>query len=212
MAGMVAVVLVAGVGGWRYLKGEMAWPLFSERPALLKTSTEDLPQGHQTPSRAMVNALFADASNEYLVDAFDTCRREKGLEHLPPERWFVSVPLPPLGDDPPIYVLRGALEPYCLAFYGAHTFDFWLLQAEHTALGPLYKVIDSGSGDFLAVRPTHHDGAYDLDMGVCTSVHCTYFRQRREGDDFKMEKCWREHHGDVKSVRIEPLPCESIGS
>lgn len=214
-AWLVALSLAAGVllalAGWAFWGAPSASPAPTPTP-ILSSSSQELPVGHAHPPRALVDALFRDTFDENLVRWFDECRKQDGFEKLPVERWFVSVQLPPIDGQLPLYFVRPTLEPFCLTFYGAHTFSYWLVQQQPTALGPVFKVVDFDSGDFVHVLPTHHGGIYDLERGLCTAVQCTYATQQRQGDSFRLVNCRREHFDDGRLVRTEPLDCDDLMS
>lgn len=214
-AGQVGVLMATGVllvlAWWSFRGAPEASPAPPPTP-ILSSSSDQLPAGHVHPPRALVNALYRDTFDERLVTWFEECRKEKGLLHLPVEQWFVSVQLPLVDGQLPLYFVRPALEPFCMTFYGVHTFSYWLVQQQPTALGPVFKVVDFDSGDFVHVLPTHHGGIYDLERGLCTAMQCTYATQQYQGDSFRMVNCRREHFEDGRLVRTEPLDCESLGT
>ena len=213
--GLVGLSLAAGVllglVWWIWHGAPNASPLPVPTP-ILTTSSGELPVGHSHPPRALVDALYQATFDTHAASSFETCRIEKGLEKLPVERWFVSVPLPPIDGQPLLHFVRPALEPFCMTFYGIHTFSYWLVQQQPTALGPVFKVVDFDSGDFVHVLPTHHGGIYDLERGLCTAMQCTYVTQQHQGDSFRLVNCRREHFDDGRLVRDELLDCESLGS
>lgn len=160
----------------------------------------------------MVDALFQDTFDEQTAGWFEDCRQQDGSGERPVEQWFVSVPLPPIQGQAPLYFLRSTLEPYCMTFYGAHTFGYWLVQLLPTAVGPVFKVIDSDSADIVNVLPTHRSGIYDIERGVCTAMQCTYATQQRHDDRFRLVNCRRDHHEDGRLVRSESLDCAGLMS
>lgn len=160
----------------------------------------------------MVDTLFQDTFDEQMTRWFEDCRQQDGSAERPVEQWFVSVPLPPIQGQPPLYFVRPTLEPFCTAFYGAHTFSYWLLQLQPTAGAPVFKVVDFDRGDVVHILPTHHSSVYDIERGVCTAMHCTYATQQRHGDGFRYVNCHREHYQEGRLERSELLDCAPITS
>lgn len=206
---LLATCMLLALTWWIFRGTSEASPTPSPTP-ILSSSTEQLPPGHVHPPKALVDALYRDTFDERLVTWFEECRNEKGLLQLPIEQWFVSVQLPPIHGHPTLYFVRPALDPYCQTFYGVHSFSHWLVQQQPTAQGPVFKVVDFDSSDFVHVLPTHHGGLYDLDRGQCTAMQCTFNTQRNQGDGFRLVNCRREHFDDGRLVRTEPLDCDAL--
>lgn len=181
-----------------------------KRPALTSSSSESLPEVHGYPSPAMAKWLLHGDEGEPLDETLQACLDDPQHRGMPLEKWFVSVPLPLIAQQPQLHFVRPALEPFCRYFYGAHTFTYWIVQEVPSASGPVFTAADMDGADFVTVLPSHHEGLYDLELGVCTAAQCTYRTRQRSGDAFTFFDCRREHFEEGELVRTERLNCDSL--
>jgi hypothetical protein len=180
-----------------------------KRPSLTSSSSERLPDVHEHPSPAMAKWLLHGDEGEPLDETLQACLNDPEHRGVPLEKWFVSVPLPLIEQQPQMYFVRAALDPFCMYFYGAHTFTYWIVQEVPSASGPVFTIADMDGADFVTVLTTHHEGLYDLELGVCSAAQCTYRMRHRSGDTFTFPHCRREHFEDGKLVRTEKLECDA---
>jgi hypothetical protein len=180
-----------------------------KRPSLTSSSSESLPDVHEHPSPAMAKWLLHGDEGEPLDETLQACLNDPEHRGVPLEKRFVSVPLPLIEQQPQMYFVRAALDPFCMYFYGAHTFTYWIVQEVPSASGPVFTIADMDAADFVNVLPSHHEGLYDLELGVCTAAQCTYRTRQRNGDTFTFSHCRREHFDEGKLVRTEKLECDA---
>jgi hypothetical protein len=181
-----------------------------KRPSLTSSSSESLPDVHEHPSPAMAKWLLHGDEGEPLDETLQACLNDPEHRGVPLEKRFVSVPLPLIEQQPQMYFVRAALDPFCMYFYGAHTFTYWIVQEVPSASGPVFTIADMDAADFVNVLPSHHEGLYDLELGVCSAAHCTYWTRQRSGDKFTFSHCRREHFDEGKLVRTEKLDCDAL--
>jgi len=181
-----------------------------KRPSLTSSSSESLPDVHEHPSPAMAKWLLHGDEGEPLDETLQACLNDPEHRGVPLEKRFVSVPLPLIEQQPQMYFVRAALDPFCMYFYGAHTFTYWIVQEVPSASGPVFRIADMDAADFVNVLPSHHEGLYDLELGVCSAAQCTYWTRQRSGDKFAFSKCRREHFDEGKLVRTEKLDCDAL--
>jgi hypothetical protein len=181
-----------------------------KRPSLTSSSSESLPDVHEHPSPAMAKWLLHGDEGEPLDETLQACLNDPEHRGVPLEKRFVSVPLPLIEQQPQMYFVRAALDPFCMYFYGAHTFTYWIVQEVPSASGPVFTIADMDAADFVNVLPSHHEGLYDLELGVCSAAQCTYWTRQRSGDKFAFSKCRREHFDEGKLVRTEKLDCDAL--
>ena len=196
-AGMASLVSVFGGGA-------------EKRPSLTSSSTESLPDVHEHPSPAMAKWLLYEDDGEPMDETLQACLNDPEHRGEPLEKRFVSVPLPLIEQHPQMYFVRPALDPFCMYFYGAHTFTYWIVQEVPSASGPVFTAAVMDGADFVTVLPSHHEGLYDLETGVCTAAQCTYRTRERSGDAFKFSNCRRDHFEEGELVRTERLDCDSL--
>lgn len=179
-------------------------------PALTSSSSESLPEVYGHPSPAMAKWLLHGDEAEPLDETLQACLSDPEHRSVPLEKRFVSVPLPLIAQQPQLHFVRPALDPFCRYFYGAHTFTYWIVQEKPSASGPVFTAAVMDGADFVSVLPSHHEGLYDLETGVCTAAQCTYRTRQRNGDAFKFSDCHREHFEEGELVRTERLDCDSL--
>jgi hypothetical protein len=196
-AGMASLASVFGGGA-------------EKRPSLTSSSTESLPDVHEHPSPAMAKWLLYEDDGEPMDETLQACLNDPEHRGVPLEKRFVSVPLPLIAQQPQMYFVRPALDPFCMYFYGAHTFTYWIVQEVPSASGPVFTAAVMDGADFVTVLPSHHEGLYDLKTGVCTAAQCTYRTHQRSGDAFTFSDCRREHFEEGELVRTQRLDCDSL--
>jgi hypothetical protein len=210
--GLVAAALF--FSGWGAAGREALWTALGadaeSGTSLTSSSSESLPDVHEHPSPAMAKWLLHGDEGEPLDETLQACLNDPEHRGVPLEKRFVSVPLPLIEQQPQMYFVRAALDPFCMYFYGAHTFTYWIVQEVPLASGPVFTIADMDAADFVNVLPSHHEGLYDLELGVCTAAQCTYWTRQRSGDKFTFSHCRREHFDEGKLVRTEKLDCDAL--
>lgn len=120
------------------------------------TESESLPNSI-IPEQAMIQAILSSykADDQMMYGRMlKKCMIDKKVSL---RKLFRATPLPKIGAEDTVYFVRPSAEPFCLAFYGAHNFQFWLVNQNN-------KVLYFGGADAVTVLKTHHNGMYDIEV------------------------------------------------
>lgn len=122
---------------------------------LLTQSAESEPLlGSVIPENGMIQAILSSDGQMMHRETLKECMVNKRVSL---RALFRAKPLPKIGNEDTVYFVRPAAEPFCLAFYGAHIFQFWLVTKNN-------KVLYSGGADSVSIFKTHHNGMYDIEV------------------------------------------------
>lgn len=175
MAPMVLLLVLHGYAG-----SALPTPVF-------ESTTEKLGAGMVVPPQAMLDAIWPGFSPEELA-MVDECRTDQALPASRAPEYFRMASLPP---DGRLVFVRGALEPYCNALYGAHVFTFWLLQRTD-AEPPRYRLLLSASADDAALLPSARADGLDLLLTHCTGYGCDRALSEWTGEGWRRTRCFAQ--------------------
>lgn len=172
---MLAVVVVLSFG---YTLG-FAQP--NEIILSQNAESESLPNSI-FPNNTMIQAIFASYDRDeramYKRMLKDCTSRKK----VPLRKLFRAMPLPKIGNQDTVYFVRPAVEPFCLGFYGAHIFQFWLVSKND-------KVLYSGGADGVTIFKTSHNGMYDLELEHGGGWGISQTQLEFDGHEYKPTVC-----------------------
>lgn len=120
------------------------------------TESESLP-GSVAPERAMIKSILSSYDKEDQItfrEMLNECVTDK---KQPQHQFFLKKKLPSLEEGTAVYFVRPSVKPYCGVFYGAHLFQFWLVNEKN-------KVIYAGGADGVTIFKTIHNGMYDIEV------------------------------------------------
>ncbi|HEX7688601.1 MAG TPA: hypothetical protein VF453_12895 [Burkholderiaceae bacterium] len=126
-------------------------------------ATEDSTAGWATVKESLAQALVhaGDAEDRRQLD--DTIR-DDGLPRN--DRQFLRArPVQLAVAGHPGLFVRPATQPHANAFYGAHTFRFWFVDAGG-------RLLFTSTADKVAVLPSVHEGMHDLRVSQCRGGEC----------------------------------------
>ena len=132
-------------------------------PASATFATEDSTAGWATVEESLARALVraGDAEDRRQLD---DAIRDDGLPRN--YRQFLRArPVHIAAAGHAGLFVRPAAQPHASAFYGAHTFRFWFVDAGG-------RVLFTSSADKVAVLPSVHEGMHDLRVSQCRGGEC----------------------------------------
>jgi hypothetical protein len=174
---------------------------FAEQSDVLlsqNTESESLPNSI-FPKPAMIMAIFSsyEADRQQMYRRMlKECMIDKKVSL---RKLFRATPLPKIGTEDTVYFVRPSAEPFCLGFYGAHNFQFWLVTQSN-------KVLYSGGADNVTIFKTNHNEMYDIEIehGGGWGVSRTQFEF--DGGEYKPVRCDQisvDEHGLENSKTVQ---------
>ncbi len=155
------------------------------RPPVLQAATETGTPGEVEPPAAAVDAMLK-AADPADVALLRQCLRESGIPAQRRASLFLWTPLPATSSHEQVYFMRPAREPYCVAFYGAHVFRFWLMVERS---GQPYQVRHAGAGDAFEAQANLSHGRHDIAETNCTASGCATRWYRFNGVRYHAYRC-----------------------
>jgi len=182
----------------------------AQRP-LFETGSEfaERPRQHRVRPNAELVRLVITARGRDDVPMFDECLAEN---HLPPGDYaslMYAVPIP-AGPHRTLWFVRGSLQYWCIGFYGAHSFSYFLID-ERAGREPRYRLVFDEGGDYFAVYPSRHNGLNDIQPEACIMTECSGARMVYDGGRYHAIWCirttWDAHHREIR----RRMPCQRQG-
>ncbi|MCW7541017.1 YdcF family protein [Aquabacterium sp. A7-Y] len=174
---------------------------------ILSASTEVPTAGEETAPPALVDTVL-EASDPADRDGIQECLSEFGIAKRHVNRLFRSVRLPSTEPNQTLYFVRPALKPYCMTFYGAHLFRYWLVEERRGPHRIRRTVRYFGAGDAFAVLPTQHAKMYDIEDTGCTASTCDVIRSEFDGSRYVATRCTQWRNTDEGREFIGDYPCQ----
>lgn len=126
-------------------------------------ATEDSTSGWATVKESLAQALVR-AGNAQDRRQLDDTIRDDGLPRNY-RQLLRARPVHVAAAGPPGLFVRPAAQPHASAFYGAHTFRFWFVDAGG-------RLLFTSTADQVAVLPSVHEGMHDLRVSQCRGGEC----------------------------------------
>jgi hypothetical protein len=152
--------------------------LAAQNDIVFQSSTEDWISGWTMPAESLAASLvtFSD-----LNDLANDCINEKGLSRNY-RQFLVSKRIPLSTSGSKFSFVRPTSKLYCGAFYGAHTYSFWVV--DHNR-----GVIFSSTADEFAILQSSHEGMRDLLVSGCHGGYCYRTTMLFSGGAYKKGSC-----------------------
>jgi len=155
---------------------------------VLSASTEVPTKGESLASPSVVKVILAVEDKESVL-LLDECVQELGLKENEYHKLFRSVKVRIWQDGKELFFVRPAIEPYCMAFYGAHLFRYWLVTVQIEAGKQKTRVLYAGGGDTFDILPVETLGYNDIVATGCTARGCSTAEVKFDGSKYVAFKC-----------------------
>jgi hypothetical protein len=155
--------------------------------------SESLP-GSVIPENGMIQAIFSSYDKEDQAMFRKMLRECMVDKRLPLGAFFHAKALPKISNEDTVYFVRPAAEPFCLGFYGAHIFQFWLVTQNN-------KVLYSGGADSVTMYKTSHNGMYDIEVEYGGGWGTSQTKMEFDGHEYKPVVC-KETSLDMKGREV----------
>jgi hypothetical protein len=134
---------------------------------------------------------------------FNQCIEENNLNKSSSSKLFIVSKANLTKDPNETYFVRPALEPYCMAFYGAHLFRYWFVKVESTNSKLKFTMLLQGGGDGITVLVNETKGHKDLSSISHTAMDLYTTTLKYNGLKYESASC------AVKNFSTEEIrPCE----
>jgi hypothetical protein len=173
---------------------------------ILTASSETVSVGEKSPQPPLVDALLSSV-DQHDSALFSECLNELNIEKSRRHILFKVVTLQRLTQSEVVYFVRPALKPYCLTFYGAHAFRYWLVVENRVASKKTYRILYAGIGDHFEVLPSKHMGYFDIIETNCTAVGCTSVRMHYNGREYMPFSCSEVTSNEEGREVVNKVPC-----
>ncbi len=101
------------------------------------------------------------------------------------------------------YFVRPALEPYCMALYGAHLFRYWFVKVDTTHSDLTFTLVLQGGGDGIAVLADETNGYKDISSVSHTAIELYTRIYQFNGTQYESVSCTLENLSTEQKT-----PCE----
>ncbi len=135
---------------------------------------------------------------------FGECMKEESLRKGQEQKLFLVSELDLNSDGVPDYFVRPALEPWCLAYYGAHLFRYWFVIGSGTPTSATYRVLIASGGDGVIVHRATTNGWHDIETISHTAVTRYNSVWKWNGDNYAQSSCTVSEYRDGKVVSKKP--------
>ena len=88
-----------------------------------------------------------------------------------------------------LWFVRGAREPFCFAFYGAHAFRYFWVEERLSGSRSRYALRYQNSGDGFSVYRRHSHGLNDIELQGCIAGGCRTARMAFDGRKYRPVRC-----------------------
>lgn len=137
---------------------------------VLESETESQLTNTICPPSGLLRVILDSETTRAEADLFRECLRENGLSISEAEKLFSVAAVPLQNQRESLYFVRPRLEPYCMAFYGAHTFRYWLVSSHLVNNKNKYRIIYEGNSDSIAILSSSSKGYPDIEVGASRVV------------------------------------------
>lgn len=151
---------------------------------LLESETESELINTIRPPKGLVRFVLNSKSARAEVHIFSRCLNEKGISRKEAEKLFSIASVPLSNRKESLYFVRPAREPYCMAFYGAHTFMYWLISGQTNNTTDKYRILYEGNSDSFVVLSSVTKGYPDIEVGASHVVEFTTSLWKYDGEKY----------------------------
>lgn len=108
-----------------------------------------------------------------------------------------------------LWFVRPTTKPYCMALYGAHLFNYFLVEQYVTASKMQYRLVFRNGGDGFAIYRHMSHGLNDIEATGCIMVGCRAARMEFDGQEYRPVLCTLTHFDtNQKEIKVT-RPCGS---
>ena len=186
-----------------------AMPVRADDKPLVSATTEQSSPVGVRPSPGLASFVIGTMGNEWR-EKVDGCLADKELR-LRKSDYAAVLRAVQVRNSPghSLWFVRPAIEPHCMALYGAHLFDYFLIEQYSVSSKVQYRVVFQSGGDGFAIHRHLSHGLNDIEATGCIATGCRAARMKYDGQSYVPVRCTLTHlDKDQKEIKIT-RPCGS---
>ena len=186
-----------------------AMPVRAEDEPLVSATTEHFSPVGVPPSPGLTSFIIKGMGHNW-QEKVDECLADKEL-HLRKGDYASVLRAIQVKSSPrhSLWFLRPTTKPYCMALYGAHLFNYFLVEQDGGPPKMRYRLIFQNGGDGFAIYGHVSHGLNDIAATGCIMTGCRTERMEFDGQKYVPVLCTQTHFDkdgkETKTVR----PCGS---
>ncbi len=170
-----------------------------DKPLVDSKSEQSLPAGGR-PSDSLTGFIMEAIGPEWKARIND-CLAEN---ELPKGHYALVLEAVQIkhGLGPSLWFVRPTIEPFCMALYGAHLFNYFLVEQDPSEAKPRYRLLFQNGGDGFAIYPQLSHGLNDIEATGCIATGCRSVRMSFDGQEYRPERCKQIHLNNDQEVVV----------
>ena len=162
-------------------------PASAHDKPLFSAATETPSPGEVRPSPQLVRIILK-AIDKSDVEQLDGCVADQGLKHGDYASLLRAVRIR-ASSARNLWFVRPAEEPYCMALYGAHDFQYFLIEEKVTNSTLHYRLLFQNAGDNFSIYARQSHGLNDIEATGCIATGCRSERMSFDGREYQPVSC-----------------------
>lgn len=174
--------------------------------SLLETGTESPLQHEQAPPPALAHYLWKHLDHDEQQLFRENC---VGSGNKTPSAFRSSLEyqqLPSVSPGEHLFFVRPIVKNWCIAFYGAHIFEFWLV-AQNTQT-QTFKTLLNDRADQVSVSDQITHQHYDVTVSNCTANSCFNTLLQYSGTAYTRQQCQQLTFDDKGQDIAKTVTCQ----
>jgi hypothetical protein len=190
------------------LLGLLTSSIVNAKP-LLETGTESPLQHEQAPPPALANYLWQHLDHDEQQLFKENCAEPGHTVQTSFRSALEYQQLPSIASREQLFFVRPTVSSWCIAFYGAHIFEFWLV-AKNTQTQD-YQTLLNDRVDSVTISDQATHQRYDVSVTNCTAASCANELLQFNGTTYQAKQCqlltFDDHGKDItKDVACQQNP------
>lgn len=174
---------------------------------LLETSTESPLQNEQAPPPALAQYLWQHLEHDDQQIFRENCVQSGRKIRSAFRSALEYQPLPSVSSQERLFFIRSTANTGCIAFYGAHIFEFWLV-AQNTQTQAFETLINDRADQVSIPGQTTHQ-RYDVTVSNCTAASCFNTLLQYSGTAYTAKQCQQLTSDDKGQDIAKTVACQS---
>lgn len=174
----------------------IALPTLALAAELFSSGTEaELKKPIPVPKLVLEAVLSANASSKKQMDE---CLKDLKYKKGDYSKLFQAQAIQLNNDRVTDYFVRPVFEPYCSAFYGAHTFKSWFVTIDrnYNSNDLSAEIIFSESADGVTALKNVTNGYHDIEVFGHSAIDRTFEVYKFNGNKYVLSECYKQNFED----------------
>lgn len=176
---------------------------------VLETGTESPLQQEQAPPVALANYLWQQMDHDEQQLFQENCTEPGHKLQTSFQSALEYQQLPGISSQEQLFFVRPTVSSWCVAFYGAHIFEFWLVAQDIQTR--TYQTLLNDRADSITISDQSTHQRYDVTVTNCTAASCSNTFLQFNGTTYQAKQCqlltFDDHGKDItKDVACQQNP------